>query len=121
MFTNSTPALNSATGTMESDWAGLRGDTLYFTISNSDLTGWNTRTWTAQLRVNGADAAIKATFDVTDSSDSDSVSVYFQLNTEDIEVGKYVFDVQWFDEDNNITETVLMGKVSIKQDVTRDA
>lgn len=119
MYTFTAPVLDSKTGTPTSNAAGLRGDTIYLTISNSTLAGWTGRTWTAQLRVDPTDTDPVASFTVIDSTDADSVSVYFQLQTDSIAPGKYVYDVQYVVTDPDITTTVLRGKVTISEDVTR--
>lgn len=118
MFTTTGPVLNEQTGTNEADWAGLRGDTLYFTISKDPLADWDNRIWTAQVRVTAADTEIAQSFEVTDNSTSSLVSVFFKLNTDDL-LGRWFYDVQWNDPDTDFTETILMGKLKIKQDVTR--
>lgn len=119
MFTSTEPVLDDRTGTMEADWAGLRGDTWFFTISKDPLTGWGNRVWTAQIRANAADDDPEASFTVINSSDSSHVDVFFRLDTDDL-LGSWVYDVQWHDPDTDVTETIVRGKVKIKQDVTRD-
>lgn len=118
MFTASTPYLDDSTGTWLVDWTGLRGDTLYFSVAKKPLSGWDTRVWTSQVRVNATDDDPAATFAVTDNSTANEVSVFFKLATDDL-IGTYKYDVQWNDPDNDITTTIITGKIKIKSDVTR--
>lgn len=119
MFAATTPIVDEGTGTPTSDWVGLRGDTWYFTVAKTGLSGWTGRTWTAQLRANAADVSLVASLTVIDNTTPTDVSVSFKLQTDTIPVGKYVYDVQWHDPILDVTMTVLRGRVTIAQDVTR--
>jgi hypothetical protein len=119
MYTMQEPYLEESTGTWRSDAAGLRGDTWYFTIAKDPLANWDTRIWTAQIRTAPESTDILKSFDVTNSSTSSALSVFFKVQTDDVDVGKYWYDVQETTSDGGIITTILRGKVSIKSDVTR--
>lgn len=84
----------------------ITGYTVYFTVNMTKDS------------IDDEDAVIKK--DITDHTDPTNGKTLIQLTSTDtaIAIGKYHYDVQYKDENNQI-KTVVIGNINIIQDVTK--